>query len=213
MSRVQTAVEERWNVITHGFGLVLFTVAFILLLQHSSASLSPYALTSILIYGLSQLFLYAASTSYHYVKPEKLKWQLRKVDHISIYFSIAGTYTPVCLITLEESSGWVILAAVWGIAAFGTVWKLFFTGKYEAFSSILYLLMGWMIVIDLTSLQAGFDDLQMFWLIAGGVFFTIGIVFYAWNKLFFNHVVWHAFVLAGSISHLIMIWYVLQGSF
>ncbi|MEO9889649.1 PAQR family membrane homeostasis protein TrhA, partial [Nonlabens ulvanivorans] len=109
------------------------------------------------------------------------------------------------LLMLQDSNGWMILYAVWGIALFGLVWKLFFTGKYEAFSSILYLVMGWMIVLDLESVQILFTDSMIFWLIAGGVFFTVGIIFYAWNKLYFNHVIWHLFVLGGSISHFLMV--------
>ncbi len=210
MPRIQTALEERWNVITHCFGLVVFVTACIYLLAHSIPSATPYALVAIIVYGVSQLFLYTASTAYHYATPEKLKWNLRKLDHISIYFSIAGTYTPVCLISLEQSSGWTILAAVWAIALFGTIWKLFFTGKFEAFSSVLYLLMGWLVVLDLSALQAAFTAAEMGWLIAGGIFFSFGIVFYAWNRLYFNHVIWHLFVLGGSFSHLIMVGLVLQ---
>ena len=210
MPRAQTALEERWNVITHGFGFAVFVIVTYFLLDKAVGNVAPYALVAVSIYCVSQLFLYAASTSYHYVKPEKIKWRLRKMDHISIYFSIAGTYTPVCLISLEQSSGWTILASVWGIALFGTIWKLFFTGKFEAFSSILYLLMGWMVVLDLPSLQAAFSATQMAWLIAGGVFFSVGIIFYAWNRMYFNHVIWHLFVLGGSFSHLAMVWLVLQ---
>jgi len=210
MPRAQTALEERWNVITHGFGLVVFVIASFFLLTKASENAASYALIGIIIYCASQLFLYTASTSYHYAKPEKIKWTLRKMDHISIYFSIAGTYTPVCLISLEQSSGWMILAAVWGIALFGTIWKLFFTGKFEAFSSILYLVMGWMVVLDLDSLLAVFSDAQLWWLIAGGISFSVGIIFYAWNRLYFNHVIWHLFVLGGSLSHLVMVWLILN---
>jgi len=212
MPRAQTAFEERWNVITHGFGLLVFIIASYVLLDKASESIAPYALVALLIYCASQLFLYTASTSYHYAKPEKVKWTLRKLDHISIYFSIAGTYTPVCLISLEHTSGWTILAAVWAVALFGTVWKIFFTGKFEAFSSILYLVMGWMVIIDLTALQEAFTATEMGWLIAGGISFSVGIIFYAWNKLYFNHVIWHLFVLGGSLSHLVMVWLVLQDS-
>lgn len=209
MARIQTGFEERWNVFTHGFGFLIFLTASFFLMVEAYHSSYPYALIALSIYCASQLFLYSASTAYHYAQPVKLKWRLRKMDHISIYFSIAATYTPVCLISLEQSNGWTILVAVWVIALFGTVWKLFFTGKFEAFSSILYLVMGWMVVIDLESLQAVFINDQMHWLIAGGVSFSIGIIFYAWNKLYFNHVIWHLFVLGGSFSHLIMVWLVL----
>ncbi|AGC75154.1 hemolysin III [Nonlabens dokdonensis] len=207
MARAQTVVEETWNVITHGLGFLLFAAISIALFINADLS-KDYMIVGLVVYCLSQLILYCASTTYHRAKEGTLKFKLRKLDHISIYGSIAGTYTPICLITLEQSSGWYILAAVWGIAVFGIIWKLFFTGKFEAFSSILYLVMGWLIVFDLTNLIAAFTELQMNLLIAGGIFFTVGIVFYVWNKLYFNHVIWHLFVLGGSISHAAMVWYV-----
>lgn len=207
MARTQTPLEETWNVITHGFGFLLFAAITIALLTNVDLSIE-YMVPALLVYSISQLFLYFSSTAYHKAKEGVLKFKLRKLDHISIYGSIAGTYTPICLITLEQSSGWYILVAVWGIALFGTVWKVFFTGKFEAFSSILYLVMGWLVVFDLETLSNAFTSLQMNLLIAGGVFFTVGIVFYIWNKLYFNHVIWHLFVLGGSLSHAAMVWFV-----
>lgn len=206
MGRAQTTQEERWNVITHGIGIVLALIAAVYLIARSIHDTTrPYLLTAVGIYAFSQLFLYFCSTYYHYesIATRKARW--RTMDHIAIYVSIAGTYTPMCLITLAHSSGWTILYAVWGIALFGTIWKLFFTGKFEAFSSLLYLAMGWLIVLDLDSLKVAFTNSMMNWLIAGGVFFTVGIVFYAWNKLSYNHVIWHLFVLGGSISHFMMV--------
>jgi hemolysin III len=209
MARAQTDLEEVWNVMTHGIGFLLFIGISIGLFANADWSID-YMLAALLVYCASQLFLYVSSTAYHRAKEGTLKFKLRKVDHISIYGSIAGTYTPVCLITLESSSGWYILAAVWGVAIFGTIWKLFFTGKFEAFSSILYLVMGWMIVFDLQTLSDAFTFLQMNLLITGGIFFTVGIVFYVWNKLYFNHVIWHLFVLGGSLSHAAMVWFVVS---
>jgi hemolysin III len=207
MARVQTDIEESWNVMTHGFGLLLFIAITTALFLNADWSLD-YMLPALLVYCASQLFLYFSSTAYHRAKEGALKFKLRKADHISIYGSIAGTYTPVCLITLEQSSGWYILASVWGIALFGTIWKLFFTGKFEAFSSILYLVMGWLVVFDFATLSDVFNYLQMNLLITGGVLFSVGIIFYAWNKLYFNHVIWHLFVLGGSLSHAAMVWFV-----
>lgn len=209
MARAQTDLEEVWNVMTHGIGFLLFIGISIGLFTNADWS-KDYMLAALLVYCSSQLFLYVSSTAYHRAKEGALKFKLRKLDHISIYGSIAGTYTPVCLITLEQSSGWYILAAVWGVAIFGTIWKLFFTGKFEAFSSILYLVMGWMIVFDLQTLSDAFTYLQMSLLIIGGIFFTVGIVFYVWNKLYFNHVIWHLFVLGGSLSHAAMVWFVVS---
>lgn len=204
MARVQTAVEERWNVLTHGFGF-LATLAGWLWMFSIAQTNKPYVVLSICIYGLCQLFMYGSSSAYHYTYQRNLKFVMRKCDHIAIYASIAGTYTPMCLLLLRDSNGWPVLIAVWGIALFGLVWKLFFTGKYESFSSVLYLVMGWLIMLDIDSVRSLFTASMLFWLAAGGVFFSIGIIFYAWNKLYFNHVIWHLFVLAGSTSHFIMV--------
>jgi hemolysin III len=204
MARVQTAVEERWNVLTHGFGF-LATLAGLLWMFSIAQTNKPYVVLSICIYGLCQLFMYGSSTAYHYTYQRNLKFVMRKCDHIAIYASIAGTYTPMCLLLLQDSNGWPVLIAVWGIALFGLVWKLFFTGKYESFSSVLYLVMGWLIMLDIDSVRSLFTASMLFWLAAGGVFFSIGVIFYAWNKLYFNHVIWHLFVLAGSTSHFIMV--------
>jgi hemolysin III len=209
MARKQTAVEESWNVITHGLGFLIF-IGFSIFLFCNVDQATDGLLPAISFYCTTQLFLYASSTAYHKAKEGSLKYKLRKLDHISIYGSIAGTYTPVCLITLRDSSGLYILAAVWGIALLGTIWKLFFTGKFEAFSSLLYLAMGWLIVFDLENLINAFTQLQMNFLIAGGIFFTAGILFYSWNKLYFNHVIWHLFVLGGSLSHAAMVWLVIN---
>ncbi len=205
MARAQSAIEEKWNVITHGFGFILAIIGTFFLLDAIQGNDQMYATTAIIVYAISQLFLYFSSTYYHWVAVGSRKDTLRKMDHIAIYGSIAGTYTPMCLLMLQDSNGWMILYAVWGIALFGLIWKLFFTGKFEAFSSILYLVMGWLIILDLESVQTLFTESMIYWLIAGGVFFTVGIVFYAWNKLYFNHVVWHLFVLGGSICHFMMI--------
>lgn len=206
MGREQSEIEERYNVITHGIGALLAIVgAVFLILQLGFPVSSTNGWIAILVYSFSQIFLYSCSTKYHYetISPKKKQW--RKLDHIAIYISIAGTYTPICMLLLANSNGWTILSMVWGIALFGLVWKLFFTGKYESFSSILYLVMGWLIMLDIENVQALFSTDMMNLLILGGVFFTVGIVFYAWNKLYFNHVIWHLFVLAGSISHYFMV--------
>ncbi|AZQ44774.1 PAQR family membrane homeostasis protein TrhA [Nonlabens ponticola] len=210
MSRPQTLKEERWNVYTHGFGLAVFIILSFFMIPKAIADGRPNSLIAIGVYCFSQVFLYTASTWYHHVPMGRLKRRLRKMDHISIYISIAGTYTPICLLSLNGSNGHLILMISWGIMAFGTIWKLFLTGKYDVFSSLLYLVMGWLIVIDLPALRDVFTDAQMYALIAGGLFFTVGIVFYAWSKLYFNHVIWHLFVLGGSFSHAVMVWLVLK---
>ena len=139
------------------------------------------------------------------MKGEKRKHYFRIIDHISIYLLIAGTYTPVLLITLEKSLGWPLFWTVWGIAAFGVILKLFFTGRFEIFSTLLYLVMGWLIVFDFTNLSEAIGSKGVLWFFAGGLFYTVGIIFYAIHRIPYNHVIWHLFVLGGAIGHFFMI--------
>ncbi len=162
---------------------------------------------SVTAYVCSLFVLFSASTIYHAVQNPKLKKRLRILDHISIYYLIAGTYTPVCLSILLPSKGWLLFYLVWGIAFFGTVLKIFFTGKYEVFSLVLYGVMGWLIVIDLPYLIEHMSSTGLIYLAFGGAFYTIGILFYAIKKIPYNHLIWHFFVLGGAISHWLMIQY------
>jgi len=206
--RKQTQREENWNAITHGIGAVLGVIGLILLILKDTDK-TKYSLFSVIIYGLSIIILFSASTAYHTINNEKYKHSFRIIDHISIYLLIAGTYTPVLLITLEQSLGWTLFAVVWGIAAFGVVLKLFFTGKFETFSTILYLVMGWLVVFDFSNLSNLLDVNGIYLLAAGGFVYTAGIVFYVVEKIPYNHVIWHLFVLAGAICHFFMVyWFV-----
>ncbi|WP_179346551.1 PAQR family membrane homeostasis protein TrhA [Winogradskyella ursingii] len=208
--RIQTKLEEQLNAWSHGLGVVLGIVGLILLILYTDA-LKPWSLFSVVVYGLSIIILFLASTLYHSVSGEKRKHYFRIVDHISIYLLIAGTYTPVLLITLSDSLGWTLFWIVWRIAAFGVVLKLFFTGRFEIFSTLLYLVMGWLIVFDYSNLSDAIGPNGVFWLFAGGLFYTVGIVFYAIQKMHYNHVIWHLFVLGGAICHFLMVfWYVIQ---
>ncbi|MFZ9032254.1 MAG: PAQR family membrane homeostasis protein TrhA [Robiginitalea sp.] len=197
--------EELWNTWTHGLGILLGVIGaiFMLFRVHEADSL---ARTSVWIYSLSVIVLFTASTVYHAVADPRIKRKLRILDHISIYILIAGTYSPVALITLREGSGWWLFGAVWGMALFGTVLKLFFTGKFELFSLFLYLLMGWLIAIDLRNLLDHLTPTGKGLLMAGGAFYTVGILFYAIRKIPFNHMIWHFFVLAGALCHWLFIY-------
>lgn len=203
--RIQTSQEEFLNAVTHGLGAILGIAALVLMLLkiNSAEGLQTFAVVT---YALSIIILFTASTLYHSVNNERKKHYFRIVDHISIYMLIAGTYTPVLLITLAESRGWPLFYSVWGIAAFGVVLKLFFTGKFEVFSTLLYLVMGWLIVFDFSTLADIIGSGGVLWLFAGGLFYTVGIVFYAIQKIPYNHVIWHLFVLGGAISHFMMIY-------
>ncbi len=202
--RIQTPFEEQLNTISHAIGALLGILGLILLITFDSKK-TEFSLASIIIYGISVITLFTASTFYHATKNEKKKYRFRILDHISIYLLIAGTYTPVTLITLEHTLGWTLFYIVWGIAVFGVVLKLFFTGKFEVFSTLLYLVMGWLIVFDFSNLSNLMDSNGILLLFAGGLAYTIGIIFYAFEKIPYNHVIWHVFVLAGAIFHYLMV--------
>lgn len=197
--------EEKWNAISHAIGVVFGIVALFFLLRHNSDK-TEYAQLSIIIYSMSFIILFLASTLYHSVSNPGIKRKLRILDHISIYVLIAGTYTPMALITLVEGKGWLIFYVVWGIAAVGTLLKLFFTGKFEALSLILYIAMGWLIVLDFPNLLEYSSRLGLKLLFLGGAFYTVGTIFYAWKRIPYNHFIWHLFVLGGALSHWLLIY-------
>lgn len=203
--RIQSVFEEKLNSISHAFGALFGIVALILLIIGDTHK-TDWSLFSVIIYGISIIVLFTASTFYHAVNGEKRKHFFRIVDHISIYLLIAGTYTPVLLISLAESNGWLLFYIVWGIAAFGVILKLFFTGRFEVFSTLLYLIMGWLVIFDFSNLSAALGNNGVLFLFAGGLAYTVGIVFYAIHKIPYNHVIWHLFVLAGAIFHFFMIY-------
>ncbi len=202
--RIQTKLEERLNSISHAFGALLGIAALVLLIVLDTHK-TDWSLFSIIVYGISIIILFTSSTLYHAVKGEKRKHYFRIIDHIGIYLLIAGTYTPVLLITLEDSLGWTLFWVVWGIAGFGVILKLFFTGRFGVFSTLLYLVMGWLIVFDFSTLSNLVHPNAILLLMAGGLAYTVGIVFYAIEKIPYNHVIWHLFVLAGAICHFLMV--------
>ena len=161
---------------------------------------------SIIVYNCSIILLFTASTLYHSIHLKRLKSRLRILDHISIYYLIAGTYTPVALITLSNGNGWLIFYLIWGFALIGTLLKVFLTGRYEAFSLMLYLFMGWLIIFDITDLIASTSSTGLILLSLGGAFYTGGIFFYVKRSIPYNHLIWHIFVLGGAISHWLYIY-------
>ncbi len=197
--------EERLHAYSHALGIILGILgAFLLLLKNNTKT--NYATIAILIYSFTVILLFTASTVYHYVSNLELKRRLRIVDHVSIYFLIAGTYTPVALISLTNGNGFLIFYTVWGIALVGTLFKVFYTGKFEILSLILYLAMGWLIVLDYPNLLENTTPMGIDLLMLGGAFYTIGILFYAIRKIPYNHLIWHFFVLGGAISHWLFIY-------
>lgn len=197
--------QEKLNAISHAIGIFLAIAGSLLLIPKVGLN-SGYATISVIIYSLSLLLLFSASTMYHSVSKRPLKDRFRILDHISIFALIAGTYTPVALITLIEGNGWTILYVVWAIAFLGIVFKLFYTGKLEFLSLLLYLAMGWLIVLDLENLVAHTSARGLGLLALGGAFYTLGIFFYAYRRIPYNHLIWHFFVLGGAISHWLYIY-------
>ena len=205
--RLQTETEEKFNVLTHGLGVLLGLVGTALLLLKSDVQ-TQWSYLSACIYGGSMILLFSASTGYHAVpQGSPWKYRFRIFDHIGIYLLIAGTYTPILLLKLWESKGWILFVAVWSIAFVGLILKLFFTGRFRLFSTLLYLIMGWLVVFDYTAVAQTLGADGLLWLYAGGLFYTVGIVFYLIESIRYNHVIWHLFVLGGALSHFVMIYY------
>jgi hemolysin III len=199
--------EEQLNTLSHAIGVVIGWIALpILLIKNQEKEFIQ--VLSICIYVFCYVLLFSASTVYHAISNPKKKHQARKLDHISIFFLIAGTYTPVCLITLIESSGFQLFSIIWSIAFAGLFLKIFFTGKLEILSILLYLSMGWFVIFEIKNLYLLLNSQSFNFLILGGIFYTIGTIFYSFKKIKYSHFIWHLFVLAGSISHLMMVYYI-----
>ncbi|WP_046743141.1 PAQR family membrane homeostasis protein TrhA [Kordia zhangzhouensis] len=199
-------LEEKLNIWSHGLGVILGIVALFLLVIHAAINGSAVHVVSFTIYGVSIIILYAASTLYHSAKKPLLRNRLRIFDHAAIYLLIAGTYTPFALVTLEGVVGWTIFGLVWGFAIIGIVLKLFFTGQFDKLSTIMYVLMGWIIIFAIKPLIENLSSEGLFWLIAGGIAYTIGAILYSIRKLPLNHAIFHVFVLLGSIFHFIAVY-------
>lgn len=198
--------EEVLNVVTHAFGIALSVLGLILLIQKSIHHSNPVYFASAVVFGLSLLLLYTASTVYHSASKKRWRYRLNILDHSAIYILIAGTYTPFSLITLSGTTGWIIFSVVWGIALIGVSLKLFFTGKFKVISTIMYVLMGWIIIFAIKPLLENLPSGGLFWLFAGGAFYTLGAVLFLIEKLKFNHAIFHVFVLAGSFAHFMAIY-------
>ncbi len=198
--------EERLNILSHGFGFLLSLLAFPFLIVKAGTYASFWASASFVVYGLSMLILYAASTCYHAAKNPKLRRKLNIVDHAAIYVLIAGSYTPFCLAAITSSTGWYFFLFVWSFALVGVILKLFFTGKYDKLSTFLYLLMGWQALFLINPMRENVSTIVLQWIVVGGVFYSIGALLYSLKKLQCNHFIFHVFVLLGSAAHFIAIY-------
>ena len=196
--------EEFWNVLTHLSGLIL-SLTGIPFLFYFDNEITPLSSLSIVLFSIGLLLVYSSSSIYHFILNPKLKKRFQIFDHISIYYLILGSYAPVCLITLYNYSGINIFIVVLTLTLVGTLKKLFWTGKYQFISLLLYLAMGWLIIFDINSLFKLIDFNAKLLLILGGVSYTCGVIFYVLGKIKYFHSIWHLLVLTGSGFHYFMI--------
>lgn len=202
-------LEEAFSSSSHLVGALLSLAALVIMVVYSSFTGDAWKIVSYSIYGVSLVFLYSASALYH-GSGSKSRLFFNKLDHAAIYILIAGTYTPYTLVPLRGGWGWSIFGVIWGLAIAGVIFKLFYyKHKWRAFSTIVYLLMGWIVVIAINPLFKNLSKESLLWLAAGGVFYSSGVIFYFYKKIPFGHGIWHLFVLGGSLCHFISIFFYL----
>ena len=205
--------EEVANSLSHGIGAALGIAALVILVVFAALQGDPWRVVSFAIYGSTLIILFMASTLYHGIQHPGAKSILERFDHAGIYLLIAGTYTPILLVSMRGAWGWSLFGVIWGIAALGAGYEISSARKKGKFSVIAYILMGWLCVIALRQLLISVSPGGLAWLAAGGLLYTAGVIFYVWHKLPYNHAIWHLFVLGGSICHFFaMLFYVLPAA-
>jgi len=203
----QTESEELVNVITHAIGAAMGIAGLSALVLGAAHYGDPWRTVSFSIYGATLVILYLASVFYHGARSPRIKRFLQFFDHSAIYLLIAGTYTPFTLVSMRGNWGWTMFGLIWGLAVAGILLNIFFFGRLGVVSTILYLLMGWIVVIAIKPVLDAVSLRGLAWLVAGGLAYTLGVVFYAWRRLPYAHPIWHLFVLAGSILHFFAIYF------
>ena len=196
-----TQTEEIFHGITHGIGVALAIAGLVVLVALAAQRSDVWRIVSFSIYGGSLTLLYLASTLYHSFRDERLKRFFRHLDHLSIFLLIAGTYTPVTLISLRGAWGWTLFGLTWSFAVGGIIYELLFLGRYKWITVAIYLIMGWLAVVAIKPMLAMVPHGLFWWMLAGGLFYTIGVIFYIRKKMRYHHVLWHLFVLFGSACH------------
>ncbi|WP_109831404.1 PAQR family membrane homeostasis protein TrhA [Reichenbachiella versicolor] len=201
----QTKFEEIFNSISHGVTALLAIAGLVILIVLGAQSQKEWSLFSALIYGISLVVLYTFSTLYHSLTNKTAKKVFEVLDHIGIFLLIAGTYTPIVVMSIGGTVGWTFFGIQWGLAAVGIVLKIFLTGKYNLLSTLLYAAMGWSIMVRLDALNVALSEEPYWLLVAGGLSYTIGIIFYIIDyRMKLAHFIWHLFVTAGSLLHYVM---------
>ena len=209
LKKLESRGEEIANFVSHTAGAGLAILGFIMLIIRASWYNNVSALISYIIFSLGLMVLYTMSSIYHGLKPSTAKNVFEILDHSSIYFLIASSYTPFLVLGLKSNMGITLLVIQWIICALGITFKAFFTGKFKGISTIVYLIMGWMIVFSWTELVSKISPISLGFLIAGGILYSLGTIFYMWKVCKFNHMIWHIFVILCSIAHYVSIWFLL----
>jgi hemolysin III len=197
--------EELWSALTHGLGAVASLCAGAVLITLAAIWGNGWQLGSAIVFGVSLILLYVASTLYHAIPHPPAKARLKVFDHCAIFVLIAGTYTPFTLIGLREHGGWWLFAAIWTLAAVGVVFKLFFTGRFKGLSTMIYIGMGWIVMFAIKPLLQQIDTVTLVWLFSGGIAYTAGTLFYMSRRIPYAHAIWHVFVLVGSVCHFVAV--------
>ena len=201
-----SAVEEFFHALSHGTGALLSIAGLILMLNIAVPLNDGWYLASSLIYGLSLILLYSSSTLYHAISQADIKRRLRQLDHAAIFILIAGTYTPFTLLNLRDNWGLPLFTLIWAVALAGVIIELATGLKYKKLSLTLYLGMGWLVIVAIEPMLTHVPTGALLLLLAGGLSYSVGIIFYVWKRLFMHHVIWHLFVLAGSVMHFLAVY-------
>ena len=204
--RSQSPPEELANAWTHGVGLIAGIIAIPFLLDQAFSSTKEWTVLGAFTFGLGLLMVYGFSTAYHAVKNPKKKSRLQVMDHVSIYFLIAGSYTPMILSILKMETAVIFLGIIWGSVLVGTFFKLFFTGKFKTLSVVIYLTMGWLAVFFIQDLVEKISWETLTWIGIGGLSYTIGVYFYVKSERLYYHAIWHLFVLGGTAAHFVAVY-------
>lgn len=203
--REETLSEEIASALTHGLGAAAALAGGAVLITLAALYGDGWQLSAAIVFGITLLLLYVASTLYHAIQHPVTKGRLKIFDHCAIYLLIAGTYTPFTLIGLRDTVGWWLFGTIWALAFFGVIFKLFYTGRFQLISTIVYIAMGWLIVVAAKPAMKALDPWTFGWLLGGGVAYTLGTFFYHRPKMPYSHAVWHMFVIAGSVCHYIAV--------
>ena len=197
--------DEIASALTHGLGAVAALAGGAVLITLTALHGDAWQLGASIVFGVTLLLLYTASTLYHAIQHPVAKGRLKVFDHCAIYLLIAGTYTPFTLIGLRGPWGWGLFIAIWSLALCGVIFKLFYTGRFKRLSTFIYIAMGWLIIVAIKPMLNSLDALTLSWLLAGGVFYTLGTYFYHRESIPYSHAIWHLFVIAGSVCHFVAV--------